>query len=131
MSPKPQSSGASHSQDYAVGSPDKADSSELPLLDAIVSQTTAALDDQAFASMVDLPRLVDVARRHHESDALSFDPILIELIEAILQTHVPQVRDRADLRTKVATAVARPLFDNPVSRGRLELLWSQLLDKAQ
>jgi hypothetical protein len=103
----------------------------MPLLDAIVSQTVAALDEQSFASMVDLPRLVEVARRYHDCDSLSFDPILIELIEAILQSHVPQVSERVELRTKVATAVARPLFDNPVSRGRLEHLWSQLLDKAQ
>ncbi len=106
-------------------------SGDQPLLDAIVSQTSAALDEQSLASMVDLPRLVDVARRHRESDVLSFDPILIELIEAILQTHLPQVGERTELRAKVAAAVARPLFDNPVSRGRLELLWSQLLEKAQ
>lgn len=131
MSAKHQSSGTSHSRDHAVDSPSDSGSGEMPLLDAIVSQTTAALDEQAFANMVDLPRLVEVARRHHECDVLSFDPILIELIEAILQTHMPQVGAHAELRAKVATAVARPLFDNPVSRGRLEHLWSQLLDKAQ
>ncbi len=131
MSAKPQSSGTSHSRDHAVDSPSASGASEMPLLDAIVSQTVAALDEQSFASVVDLPRLVDVARRHHACDALSFDPILIELIDALLQTHVPQVGEQVELRTKVATAVARPLFDNPVSRGRLELLWSQLLENAQ
>ena len=127
MSAKSQSSGTSHSRDHASDS----GASEMPLLDAIVNQTVAALDEQSFANMVDLPRLVEVARRYHDCDSLSFNPILIELIEAILQSHVPQVSERAELRTKVASAVARPLFDNPVSRGRLELLWSQLLDKAQ
>ena len=104
---------------------------EERLLDAVVNQTAAMLDEQSLAHMVDLPRLVEVARRYHECDVLSFDPILIELIEAILQTHMPQVGERAELRAKVAAAVARPLFDNPVSRGRLELLWSQLLENAQ
>ena len=131
MSAKSQSSGTSHTRDKAVDSSGKSDASEMPLLDAIVSQTAAALDEQSFASMVDLPRLVEVARRYHECDVLSFDPILIELIEAILQTHMPQVGERTELRAKIAAAVARPLFDNPVSRGRLELLWSQLLDNAQ
>lgn len=121
----------SHSHGRSVESPSNSGAGEMPLLDTIVSQTAAALDEQAFASMVDLPKLVEVARRHHDSDALSFSPILVELVEALLQTHVPQVSGNAELRTKIATAVARPLFDNPVSRGRLELLWSQLLEKAQ
>ena len=131
MSAKSQSSGTSPTRDHVVDSSGSSGTSELPLLDAIVSQTAAALDEQSLASMVDLPRLVDVARRHRASDVLSFDPILIELIEAILQTHLPQIGERTELRAKVAAAVARPLFDNPVSRGRLELLWSQLLDNAQ
>ena len=92
-------------------------------------QTAATLDERALASSVDLPKLREVASRH-PSDTLTFDPILIELIEAILETHLPQLCRAGAMRTRMAREVARPLFENPVSRGRLELLWSQLLDRA-
>ncbi len=102
---------------------------ELSLLEAIVQQTAAALDEQALAHTRDLPRLRDIAQRH-AGDVLTLDPILIELIEALLETHVPLLARSATLRSKVARSVSQTLFDNPVCRGRLELLWSQLLDNA-
>ncbi len=100
---------------------------EPSLLDAIVQQTAAALDEQSLAQTCDLPRLRDIAQRHG-SDALTLDPILIELIAAILETHLPLLARSSTLRAKVARSVSQTLFDNPVCRGRLELLWSQLLD---
>ncbi len=103
---------------------------EERLLDAVVTQTAAILDEQTLAHTVDLPRLREVALRH-PSDSLTLEPILVELLEAILATHLPLISEVGGARTKMARAVARPLFENPVSRGRLELLWSQLLDKNQ
>lgn len=104
--------------------------SEERLLDAIMHQTAAVLDEKTLAQTVDLPRLREVALRH-PSDSLTFDPILIELLEAILETRLPQISQLGGARKKMARAIAQPLFENPVSRGRLELLWSQLLDNTQ
>lgn len=100
------------------------------LLDSIMQQTAAAFDDRTLAQTIDLPRLREVASRH-ASDSLTLDPVMIELIEAVLETHLPPSLQSSGFKTKVARAVAQPLFDNPVSRGRLELLWSQLLDDIQ
>lgn len=100
------------------------------LLDAVVHQTAASLDERSLASMVDLPKLCEIARRH-PSDTLTLDPILVEMIAAILETHLSPVCRSDAMRTRIAREVARPLFENPVSRGRLELLWSQLLDRAK
>ncbi len=100
------------------------------LLDAVMHQTAASLDEQALASMADLPKLREIARRH-PSDTLTLDPILVELIAAILETHLSPVCRTDAMRTRIAREIARPLFENPVSRGRLELLWSQLLDQAR
>lgn len=96
------------------------------LLDVVMHQTVAALDERTLAQNVDLPRLQSVARRH-ASDVLTLDPIVVELIEAVLETHLPPSMQSGGLKSKIARAVAQPLFDNPTSRGRLELLWSQLL----
>lgn len=100
------------------------------LMDAVLRQTAAALDERSLASMVDLPKLREIARRH-PSDTLSLDPILVEMIAVILETHLSKVCRTDAMRTRIAQEVARPLFENPVSRGRLELLWSQLLDRAR
>ena len=102
---------------------------EPGLLDAIVQQTASALDEQTLAQTRDLPRLREIARRHG-GDTLTLDPILFELIEALLATNLPPLARSATLRSKVARLVSQSLFDNPVCRGRLELLWSQLLDDA-
>ncbi len=100
------------------------------LMDAVLHQTVAALDERSLASMVDLPKLREIARRH-PSDTLTLDPILVELIAAILETHLSSACRSEAMRTRVAREIARPLFENPVSRGRLELLWSQLLEQAR
>ena len=96
------------------------------LFDAVMQQTAAALDEQTLTRTVDLPRLREVACRH-ASDSLTLDPIVIELIEAVLETHLPPSLQSSGIKSKIARAVAQSLFDNPVSRGRLERLWSQLL----
>ena len=130
MSGKRESSGHRPELEQPAASSVGPNAPEERLLDVVMHQTAAVLDEQTLANSVDLPRLRAVARRH-PSDALTLDPILIELIEAILETHLPQISQHGGARTKMARAVAQPLFDNPVSRGRLELLWSQLLDITQ
>lgn len=124
-----ESTGRQHDSPTAASTSGNSSEVELSLLDAIVQQTAAALDDQALAQTCDLPRLRDIAQRH-AGDVLTLDPVLIELIEALLETHVPFLARSVTLRSKVARSVSQTLFDNPVCRGRLELLWSQLLDNA-
>lgn len=130
MSAEPESAGHSGELEEAQPSLAGASPADERLLDAVMCQTAAALDEQTLAQTVDLPRLREVARRH-PSDSLTLDPILCELIEAILETHLSPLVRSSGFRTKIARAVAQPLFDNPVSRGRLELLWSQLLDNTR
>jgi len=112
--------------------PASADASAVDevLMDAVMRQTAAALNERSLASLVELPKLREIARRH-QSDTLSLDPILVEMIAAILETHLSNVCRAEAMRMRIAREVARPLFENPVSRGRLELLWSQLLDRAK
>lgn len=121
--------GRQHDSPTAASSSDNSSEVESSLLDAIVQQTAAAFDDQSLAQTRDLPRLRDIAQRH-AGDVLTLDPILIELIETLLESHLPLLARSATLRSKVARSVSQTLFDNPVCRGRLELLWSQLLDNA-
>lgn len=127
MTTQHESTGHDHELTAAVSPLASSAEVESSLLDAIVQQTVAALDEQTLAQTRDLPCLREIARRH-DSDVLTLDPILIELIEALLETHLPQLARSATFRSKVARSVSQSLFDNPVCRGRLELLWSQLLD---
>ncbi len=129
MSAKHESSAHLSESEVLASSSTAASPSEEELLDAIVQQTAAALDEQTLAQTRDLPRLREIARRHG-GDTLTLDPILFELIEALLATNLPPLARSATLRSKVARLVSQSLFDNPVCRGRLELLWSQLLDDA-
>ena len=129
MAASHESTGRQHDSPTAPPTSNGSSEVELSLLDAIVQQTASALDDQTLAQTRDLPRLRDIAQRH-AGDVLTLDPILVELIEALLETHVPLLARSATLRSKVARSVSQTLFDNPACRGRLELLWSQLLDDA-
>lgn len=99
------------------------------LLEMVVEQTVASLDEQSLAETLALPRMREIARRYAD-EALTVEPILLELIEAVLETHLPPLARVASVKSKVVRAVSQTLFDNPVCRGRLELLWSQLLDSA-
>ena len=100
---------------------------DAALLDAILRETSSALDVHSLALSDDLPRLKFVAQRHL-GEPLTCDPILHELVEIILETHLPRVCQSAVLKSRVSSAVAGALFENPVARGRLERLWTQLLD---
>lgn len=100
---------------------------EPGLLEMVVEQTVASLDEQSLAETLALPRMREIAQRYVD-EALTVEPILMELIEAVLETHLPPLARAGSLKSKVVRAVSQTLFDNPVCRGRLELLWSQLLD---
>lgn len=103
---------------------------ERRLLDVVVHETVSALDDLTRIRTVDWPRLCEVAKRYSQVE-LTLDPILIELVSVLLEIHLPRIGQSFALRTRLARSVSETLFDNPVCRGRLELLWSQLLDDVE
>jgi hypothetical protein len=63
--------------------------------------------------------------RKHAGSPLVLDPVLIELVEALLLDQFQRAFPRENWRV-VATEVAQRLFDDPGSQARLQQFWQRL-----
>jgi hypothetical protein len=66
--------------------------------------------------------LMEVAA-HHRSKALSFDPVLIKMVQAVLLTHFQALSNSSEFWRTVSVQIGQTLWDDPVARLRLEALW--------
>jgi hypothetical protein len=94
------------------------------LLEQVLDATEAATQEPAPAAAADLLVLREVARRH-AGRPLVVDPILVELVEAMLVSQFKQAGPR-DNWTEIARQVAERLFEDPPSEKRLHELWQRL-----
>jgi hypothetical protein len=100
---------------------------EAGALDAVLRATldAAELDERVTSEEVEALRAV--AARFGDVP-LSYDPIAIELVLAIMQVNYGHLRRKADVWRSTAVKIATLLFDSPTGRVRLENLWSRLIE---
>jgi hypothetical protein len=100
----------------------------LPLLNQILEQTLRRPDQPAPQVAKEIAALAEVARRYPEQTTL-VQPILEELIDAILSPHLDQMKLAAAARQAMLSELAHTLYDDTPSRERLEALWNGLQEK--
>ena len=103
-------------------------SENLPLLDRILQQTLRQPDKTSPHVADELAALAQVARRYPDQ-VFTVQPILEELIEAILSPQLAAMSLSPAARQTMVAELARTLYDDAVSRERLEAFWSSLLEK--
>jgi hypothetical protein len=124
--PSPQGNSAdrdSASEQQAESAPLIADDA----LDAIVRATLESADDEAHVTNEEIAALAAVARRHRLAP-LSYDPVAIELVEAIIQANYGPLGRPPEVWHATAAKIAALLLESPASRARLENLWSRLVE---
>ncbi|HWB11632.1 MAG TPA: hypothetical protein VG826_20545 [Pirellulales bacterium] len=100
----------------------------LPLLDEILQQTLRRPDQPRPQVADELAALAQVARRYPDQ-ALTVQPILEELIDAILAPQLAAMSLPPAAKQGMVAELARTLYDDSASRERLEALWNSLLEK--
>lgn len=108
----------------------------LPLLDRILEQTLRWAGAPPAAEggpgrpqvAEELEALVQVARRYPDQ-AFTVQPILEELIEAILDPQLGAMSLSPAARQTMVAELARTLYDDDASRERLAAFWNALLER--
>jgi hypothetical protein len=100
-------------------------SEEARLLEQVLASTSFAAGEINSLPVEELDALRQVARRHSGS-ALSVQPVLEELIEAILGKSLRALAPPPAARRAMVAEIAQTLFDDAVTRERLETLWLEL-----
>jgi hypothetical protein len=102
-------------------------SDEAHLLEQVLASTSFAGGEINALPAEELEALRQVARRH-SGGILSVQPVLEELIEAILGKQLRALAPSPEGRREMVVEIAQTLFDDSVSRARLESLWLGLLE---
>lgn len=113
------------SREHVAG---EAASEGLPLLDQILQQKLRQADAANPQVADELAALVQVARRYPDQ-VFTVQPILEELIEAILSPQLGAMSLSPAARQTMVAELARTLYDDDASRERLEAFWTSLLEK--
>jgi hypothetical protein len=95
------------------------------LLESVLERTDAASrSDEALDPQQRLA--LDAVVRRYRGQPLSLDPIATEMVRAMLTTEFCDRPDWAGAWDAVSGHVAQTLWDDQVSRDRLEALWLRL-----
>lgn len=108
-----------------AGGPPSSDESHL--LEQVLASTSFAGGEINALPAEELEALRQVARRH-SGGVLSVQPVLEELIEAILGKQLRALAPSSAGRREMVVEIAQTLFDDSISRERLESLWLGLLE---
>ena len=95
------------------------------LLERVLRETSGIFGADEAVDEADSEALAEVARRHG-GEPLTFEPIAVELVQAVLRSHFPAQSHSSQLWHALTAQIALTLFDDPVSRDRLEALWVRL-----
>ena len=98
------------------------------LLDSVLRQTLEESTSGEELDPAEKTALLEVAGRHR-GQPLSLDPIVLELVEAVLRTHFRNLAGSSEFWRLISAQIARSLFDDPVAHSRLELFWDRLCGK--
>jgi hypothetical protein len=95
------------------------------LLDSVLRQTAPSSSADDAPTAADMVALRDVADRHR-GKKLVVQPIVVELVQAVLSEQFQPVVASGESWDTMCSGIAQTLFDDPVSRDRLDSLWSRL-----
>ena len=98
---------------------------EAEALDAVVRATLESADERVTPEEIEA--LTAVARRLGDLP-LAFDPIAVELVEAIINVNYGQLRRPPEVWRSTAVKIATLLFESPAAHARLENLWRRLVE---
>lgn len=129
MSPSPLNSGdAGRIPSELPPSDEKSPDSSL--LEQVLQETLfgsgegGALDEPLMAS------LVEVARRH-QGRPLSLDPVLVDLVQAIVRINLSHLAARDADWQPMSRQIAATLWEDQPSQERLARFWSRLSEAAR
>ncbi len=94
-------------------------------LDSVLERTERLLSGNEPLEVADIEAVRDVARRY-PNEPLSLEPIVVELVRAILHVHFRALPSWHSAWHDASRHVAETLFEDPVSRERLAALWGAL-----
>jgi hypothetical protein len=95
-------------------------------LESVLQWAEATLKSDDPLEVADVEAVREVARRHR-GVPLALDPIVVELVQALLRTYFQTRPSWLPVWQNACRVVAETLFEDPVSHDRLEVLWSRLL----
>jgi hypothetical protein len=97
------------------------------LLDRVLRATEGLLEDGRPLGDGEREALWNVARRHRD-EAISVDPVVVELVEAVIEPLGElRVEERAFWRS-TALPVAEAIMEDPVAHERLASLWQRMTE---
>jgi hypothetical protein len=125
--PDGRSPGGESAQDHVEPDPTTNSTMDRRAFDAVLRATldSDAADQRVTAEEV--AALGEVARRHGNVP-LAYDPIAVDLVEAIIQVNYGHMKRPPEIWRSTAVRIAAVLFESPAARARLENLWARLLE---
>jgi len=95
------------------------------LLESVLRCTIAYYEGDGQLTAEERHDIQDVVRRYR-GGALRLEPVARELVEAVLRVEFRGRPGWTALWPGIAVQIAEALWEDPVSRGRLETLWGHL-----
>jgi hypothetical protein len=99
------------------------------LLEAVLHATLTICASDEPLDPSDVQRLRDVARRYADCRTVT-EPILVELVRAVLEGHFAGGDVLEGIGPVVATRIAQTLLDDPAATARIERFWNRLVGEA-
>jgi len=96
------------------------------VLERVLEWAEATLRSDDPLEVADIEAVRQVARRHPGA-GLVLDPVVVELVRAMLQAQFHAHPDWFPVWESASVVIGRTLFEDPESRQRLEVLWDRLL----
>jgi hypothetical protein len=129
MAASPRGSGEDRRATQALAAqdpPSDAPATEPELLERVLDWAEATLRSGDPLEVADVEAIRQVARRHPDAP-LALNPIVVELVQAMLQAQFRAHPDWLPVWQNASGVIARTLFDDPSCRERLEVLWGRLV----
>ncbi len=104
---------------------DQGDSTDPKLFDQVLDETLSVAGESPAINPEDLQSLIKVAGRHADCP-LTLDPVLIEIVQAILDARFNTKPVAANLWNAMARRVAETLWEDQPSRERIQKFWLRL-----
>ncbi len=95
------------------------------LLASVLKCTLAYYEGNGLLTTEERDEIEAVVHRHR-GEAIRPEPLVRELVEAVLRVEFRRRPAWTALWPGVSTQIAQALWEDPVSRGRLETLWDHL-----
>jgi hypothetical protein len=103
---------------------------EQGLLEQVLQETLFAAGEGESMNEPQMAALVEVARRH-QGRPLSLDPVIVDLVRAILHVNFNRFAASDALRQVMSRQIAETLWEDHRSQERLERFWTRLSEVAR